>query len=106
VKGSEVTVRASEQQVEASGYRSEILEKYDRPIPQHLAYLMGWFWQLSGRRTCGMGGLDPISWEAVDAWASRTKNNPRQWELDALCRIDNAYLVANAPEKPKAKETK
>ena len=47
---------------------------------------------------------NPITWEAIDAWANRTGNNPRQWELDAILGIDNAYLISTAPEVKK--ETK
>ena len=43
-------------------------------------------------------GMNPITWEAIDAWANRTGNHPRQWELDAITGIDDAYMVAHAPE--------
>ena len=42
--------------------------------------------------------LNPITWADIDAWANRTGNNPRQWELDAIIGIDGAYRAANASE--------
>ena len=103
MKGSEITLRATLEQVErTTGIPEPELDVPD--LPSYAAHVWQWFWQLSRGRTCGMA-MNPITWEAIDAWANRTGNNPRQWELDAITGIDAAFMVSMAPETPpKGKE--
>lgn len=99
-----VTRRASEEQVERSGLKSELLARYDRPIPEGAEHVWEWFWQLNRGRTCGMASFNPIGWQEIAAWSQLTGNRPRQWELDALSGIDTAFLAAHAPDPPKEKK--
>ncbi len=63
------------------------------PFPEVLAYLWGWFCELGSGRTCGMGP-NPITWEAIQAWAQLTGNSPAPWEVRALRSLDAAYLAS------------
>lgn len=64
-----------------------------KPFPEVLAYLWGWFCDLSSGRTMGMGA-NPITWEGMVAWCSLTGNRPAPWEVRALKALDSAYLTS------------
>lgn len=66
-------------------------EDAEAPPPIGAFYLVGWFWQLSNRRGSGMG-LSPITWEAIDAWARRSGNDPEPWEIGVIEQMDDAYV--------------
>jgi len=56
------------------------------------------------RARTGTGvGINPISWQEIDAWANRRKLNPSQWEIDALISLDSIrvdlFYAANKPEQ-------
>jgi hypothetical protein len=66
-------------------------------LPECAAHVWIWFFQLSNRRTMGMA-MNPITWPDIDAWSRLTGIKPRQWELDALTGIDDAYRAEMAPK--------
>lgn len=82
-----------------------MLDQYDRLIPMGTEHIWEWFWQLNRGRTCGMG-MNPITWPEIDAWANRTGNNPKQWELDAITGIDMAFITINTPAPKPSKGKK
>jgi len=59
---------------------------------------MAWFRDLSARRTAGMA-LNPITWEAMDAYFRLTGVVPLPWELRVLNAIENAFMESR--NKPK-----
>lgn len=94
-----MTLRASEEQVErTTGQRTAIQEKYDLELPEHLAYLWGWFGELNSKRTAGMT-IDPITWTEIQAWARMLHRRPLQWELRAISGIDAALRNSLSEEK-------
>jgi hypothetical protein len=69
-------------------------------IPERCAHLLGWFFELHGRRSLGQYGPAPLSWTDIHAWASLTGRHPTLWELRVIGRLDSAYFAAmNARDK-------
>ena len=54
-------------------------------IPQQVAYLWDWFWQIMGGR--GESGF----WMAVEAWCQLTSTRLAVWEVEALGRMHSEY---------------
>ena len=68
------------------------------PFPDDLDHLWRWFLDLSrGRRAGGFGPAN-LAWADLRAWADLTGNRPEPWELDALMRLDAAWLTASLPK--------
>jgi len=61
-------------------------------LPDLGAHVWDWFCELHAGRSCGMTGADPITWEAIDAWARRTDRDPMPWEVTAIKQIDAAWI--------------
>lgn len=59
---------------------------------------MAWFRDLSSRRTVGMA-LNPITWEAMDAYFRLTGVSPLPWEIRIFSAIENAFMASR--NKPK-----
>lgn len=70
------------------------------PLPCAAEHVWSWFCDLSCGRTAGMA-LNPITWEALSAWAAFRGVTLQQWEIDALRALDSAFLESRAqqPEK-------
>lgn len=68
-------------------------EPNEKPFPEALSYLWGWFCDLASGRTCGMGP-NPITWEGIAAWCDLTGTKPARWEVRAIKEIDAAYLAS------------
>lgn len=65
------------------------------PFPLALTYL----WQAYGRmrRRCSAGmGLNPISLGDIDAFVRLTGSRLAPWEVEAIERLDEVWLAANA----------
>ncbi|MFY8142511.1 MAG: phage tail assembly chaperone [Caulobacter sp.] len=61
--------------------------------PPALAYLWRWFCELSrGRQPGAMGGLMPLGWQEMAAWASLSGNKPTSSDIAVIKRIDDIYL--------------
>lgn len=73
-------------------------------IAEHWAHLCGWFWELSGVRSYGFSGPNPISFSEIADWAALTGNLIRQDEIAIIRKMDAAYLAANAAEQAEAAE--
>lgn len=75
----------------------------DLTPPTHhvgVAHLWAWFHELDGRRVSG-----PITYDAIESWCRVRRRQPRQWEIDALLRIDDAVLrEINAHERERLKQ--
>jgi hypothetical protein len=61
--------------------------------PERCSHLIGWFFELHGRRSMGQYGPAPLSWADLYAWACLTGRKPTPWELRVLGRIDAAYFA-------------
>lgn len=66
-------------------------------LPECAAHVWGWYQDLTGKRTIGMA-MNPITWPDVDSWCNRRKLDPKQWELDAIFGIDEAFRTVMSEE--------
>lgn len=62
-----------------------------------------WFLELIARRSAGEFGGNPISFAEIDAFGRLTGARMRPWEINAICQMDDAYLVALAEKTKRGK---
>lgn len=67
-------------------------KRLDGPgYPDELDYLFGWWLELSAhRRPDGWGGVHPLEWPDVKAWAELTDRRLQPHEAEALMALDRA----------------
>ena len=70
-------------------------------LPQLAAHVWLWFCELHAKRTGSGFGHNPITWEAMAAWAQLTRCQPSVQEVQWLQALDRRYLeiVAEASRK-------
>jgi hypothetical protein len=61
-------------------------------MPVALRYIYEWWGELHQARRMGAHGLDPITYQDVDAWARLTDRMPEPHEVHALMRLDRAMI--------------
>lgn len=70
------------------------------PIPEELQYLWGFFLDLSRQRASNGFGILPLQYSDILAWLVLNQLSLDRWELDAILRLDGAYLASvNKPKK-------
>jgi hypothetical protein len=62
------------------------------PIPPAARYLWNWFWSFHRSRPAGEGGPRAILLSEIRAWSEMTGMELREWELEAIWRLDGAVL--------------
>lgn len=68
-------------------------------LPVELSYIWRWFLELhSARQLLPSGGVQPIGWDAMDAWTRLTGARPSPWEIELLREIDMTWLMTPAPD--------
>ncbi len=68
-------------------------DRGEEPPPQAVAYLFVWYQEIArGRPVSAMGHYMPIPSSEILAWCSLSGTRLEQWELDAIRRIDSAFL--------------
>lgn len=75
------------------------------PFPAGLEVLWTWFNELRATRSVGMGGLEPLTYREVDAWARLTDRRPKPHEVQALMRLDLATRHVTDDEDDGTEET-
>ena len=66
-------------------------------FPLHLEHIWSAFISISGGRSMGFSGPNPISYEQIKAWKELTYNTLTPWEVELVKRLDAVYLgVANS----------
>lgn len=63
-------------------------------VPPVVSHVWEWFWALSASRQYGANGPNPISWQELDSWASRSGENPTPEEVKMLRAMDSAWIQA------------
>lgn len=71
-------------------------------VPAAATYLWRWFMELNAGR---QHGDTPLTWGDFDAWARLTARRLTAWEVDALRRMDTAWLTAAAEERRRRQPT-
>jgi pyrroloquinoline quinone (PQQ) biosynthesis protein C len=69
--------------------------------PEELDYLRRWSLELARARTVGMNGPEPLTYQAVDAWARLTDRHPAPYEVEALFALDVAMRFPEEPKEPR-----
>lgn len=75
----------------------------DVPVmPWPLSHVWEWFvGELSGRRSSGGFGVNPITHAEIEAWARLTNRTPTPREVRLLLRLDDAMVHALRPRRTK-----
>jgi hypothetical protein len=79
------------QAVAAQGRPVEGLEA--PPLPAELAYLFEWFLEASAARgSSGFGGIQPLSYAELAAWAQLTGVDPTPFEVSVIRLLDSTLV--------------
>ena len=73
-----------------SEYARALLDGWPE-YPESLAYLDGWYQDISAGRREGMYAIAPLTWSDIDAWIRRTGVEPYPHESRALLTLDAAF---------------
>ena len=95
-------------QLEASaraGNPLAITKLVEPPFPDPLRYL--WDWCLEIRQGLGadINGLASLTWNALDAWARRTRRRPKPYEVAALFALDGVLRERGEPSAAEPAES-
>lgn len=60
--------------------------------PEPVRYIWEWFCELARGRTMGPAGPNPITWEAIAAWAGLCRLHLDPLEVRLIMRIDAVFL--------------
>lgn len=96
LKDSESTLRDHLLAIEAQ--TGIMPEELDNPEPSPaVAYLLGWFFELTMSRQSGMS-LNPLSYGEIEAWNRLFRHNIQQWEIKVIKQLDLIYLNVQQAE--------
>lgn len=90
-----ISHRENLEQVERQiGYRPPQLEN---PVefPSLLSHIWFAFISLNSARSIGPSGVNPLSYQDIKAWKELTNSVINPKEIEAIKRLDNAYLEAS-----------
>jgi hypothetical protein len=59
-------------------------------FPDELEYLWGWALELHGRSGVSMAGLNPLTFQTIEAWARLTGRSLLPQEVEGLILLDSA----------------
>lgn len=68
-------------------------------IPESVAYLWAYFWELSRARSNNGFGPLALQYSDIEAWTRLTRQKLDPWELNAIVSLDALYLESLA-KKP------
>lgn len=73
-------------------------------FPEELGYLWEWGMALHGRSGVSMAGINPLTFEAIEAWARLHGCAPSPLEVEGLLMLDSALRPSPAEDKQEAEE--
>ena len=62
-------------------------------LPYCVAYLWGYFCELSNGRGYSEAGPLPLNYSEILAWSQLTKTDPTTWEVQAIKTIDRIFIA-------------
>jgi hypothetical protein len=62
-------------------------------LPSFTAHIWHWFCELSRTRSSGFA-VQSIAWSEIFAFFSLKRIDPERWEIDALLKIDIAFMAS------------
>jgi hypothetical protein len=95
-KEGKVSTRRALQATARRGVSSAAKLLTGPPFPESIDYLWDWFRELDRARTHSMNGPDPLTYQAIDAWARLTGREPAPHEVDALLSLDAVFRNPDA----------
>lgn len=82
--------------------REELLFLKRKPkVPKRLEWVVDAFWDLSSSRAIGLGGVGPIPFVAVDAWAERFGVRGDEFLMlkHLVFELDREYMAIEAERR-------
>jgi hypothetical protein len=77
-----------------TGRKPESLAAAQEPLPDAVAYILDWFYELNRCRSGnGFGGINRITYTEIAAWASLTGRIPTAEEVECLLLLDGTYIT-------------
>ena len=76
--------------LEASGSAYALAQLVPPEFPEELEYLWSWSLELHGRSGVSMAGLNPLTFQTIEAWAVLTDTVPTPQEVEGLILLDSA----------------
>lgn len=71
-------------------------------VPDCVAHVVGWFFDLSARRGAGFAGPMAITFQDIAAWRELMDERPTPQEVQMLLAMDTAFMAAlRADDEPK-----
>lgn len=67
-------------------------------LPRGAEHVWSWYCELDAKRQSGMS-INALSWSDIRAYFSLKGITPSPWELRALTRLDDAFLVSRFDNK-------
>jgi len=61
-------------------------------FPQELSYIWSAFIHLSGSRSVGFSGPNPLSYQEIKCWMDITATPLKPWEVETVKSLDNIYM--------------
>src|SRR4051812_41133275 len=87
-KDGKVTTRVALETSAARGVASALSELQGPEVPEPVEYLWSWFLELDRTRGYGMNGPEPLTYQAIEAWARLTDRAPTPGEVETLLQMD------------------
>lgn len=85
-------LRAHLEKVEQATGKTPAELIFEEDPPEHLLYLLDWFWELHSGRQTGFSGPNPLSYNDIMGWRALFDIDITAWEIKALKAIDNVYM--------------
>jgi hypothetical protein len=103
--GDGLTARAHLEWAAKRGSESAIDELRSPPFPEQLSYLLSLYFEISKRRTIGMNGHAPLTWQDFAAWQVCTQRDVTPWDFTMIGMIDDAYFASMPRPADTSKKT-
>lgn len=68
-------------------------------IPDAIAHVWAWFWELSARRAPGFDSITPLSYSDIYHWSALTRTQITPSEIAILIQTDDAFLQQMSRER-------
>lgn len=67
-------------------------------LPRGTEHIWKWYCELDAKRQAGMS-INALSWTDIQAYFALRRIEPASWELDAIARVDDAFLASRYDNK-------
>jgi hypothetical protein len=67
-------------------------------LPRGTEHIWSWYCELDSKRQAGMN-VNALSWSDIRAYFDLKRIHPSTWELQALVRLDDAFLASRFDDR-------